>query len=105
MAVLTDNFHLAIAMIFLAEFFVFMHSGPYHAAIINIIPVKMRSMAFAVCIFIIHAFGDAVSPTLIGYVSDLHGLRIAVFMCIVFLILAGFLSMLAGRQFMREHAK
>ena len=105
MAVLTDNFHLAVSMIFLAEFFVFMHSGPYHAAIIGIIPVKMRSMAFAVCIFIIHAFGDAISPTLIGYVSDLHGLRIAVFMCVVFLLFAGFLSMLAGRQYMTEHSK
>ncbi len=103
MAVLTDNLHLAISMIFITEFFVFMHSGPYHAAIIGIIPVKMRSMAFAVCIFIIHAFGDAISPTLIGYVSDLHGLRIAIFMCVIFLLFAGVLSILGGRQYMLEH--
>ncbi|MCG2725050.1 MAG: MFS transporter [Elusimicrobia bacterium] len=102
-AVLTDNLHFAVAMIFLTEFFVFMHSGPYHAAIIGIMPVKMRSMAFAVCIFIIHAFGDAISPTLIGYVSDLHGLRIAVFICVLFILFAVFLSLFAGRQYMIEH--
>ena len=105
MAVLTDNFQLAVFMLFMAEFFVFMHAGPYHAAIVDIIPLKMRSMAFAVCIFIIHAFGDAVSPTLIGYVSDLHGLRIAVFMCMLFILFAGFLSIFAGKQYMIAYHK
>ncbi len=34
-------------------------------------------MAFALNIFVIHALGDAISPTLIGLLSDSFGLRTA----------------------------
>ena len=54
----------------MAEFFAFAYSGPYHAAIVDTVPVAMRSMAFAFEIFIIHALGDAVSPFLLGVISD-----------------------------------
>ncbi|OGS10774.1 MAG: hypothetical protein A2285_03335, partial [Elusimicrobia bacterium RIFOXYA12_FULL_57_11] len=65
-AVLGADLNTCLVMIFFAEFFVFMHSGPYHAAIVETVPVPMRSMAFALAIFILHAFGDAVSPFLVG---------------------------------------
>ena len=47
-----------------------------------------RTMAFAVNIFLIHALGDAVSPTLIGYVSDVANLKTALFGATAFLGLA-----------------
>jgi len=34
-------------------------------------------MAFAINIFFIHALGDAISPTLLGWFSDMWGLRAA----------------------------
>ena len=96
MAVLAGELTQALAMIFLAEYFIFMHSGPYHAAIVEVIPVNMRSMAFALDIFIIHAFGDAVSPAIIGAVSDARGLSFAIFLAVIFLFFGGVSSILAG---------
>jgi hypothetical protein len=81
-----------------------MHSGPYHAAIVEVTPLRIRSMAFAVAIFILHAFGDAVSPTIIGMISDASGLAVAIFLAMLFLALGGVTSALAGHFYMKEHA-
>lgn len=102
LAVLAGDLNTALGMIFLTEFFVFMHSGPYHAAIVEVNPVNMRSMAFALDIFIIHAFGDAVSPTLIGAVSDAMGLAFAIFLAVMFLGFGGLTSILAGHFYKKD---
>ncbi|MBI4803565.1 MAG: MFS transporter [Elusimicrobia bacterium] len=101
-AVLAGDLNTALAMIFMTEFFVFMHSGPYHAAIVEVNPVNMRSMAFALNIFIIHAFGDAVSPTIIGAVSDAAGLAFAIFLAVIFLFFGGVTSILAGYFYKKD---
>jgi len=101
-AVLAGSLHMALIMIFLAEFFIFIHSGPYHAAIVEIVPVDMRSMAFAVNIFILHAFGDAVSPTIIGMVSDARGLAFAIFAAALFLFFGGVTSIFAGYYYKKD---
>jgi MFS family permease len=102
LAVLAGSLPMALAMIFLTEFFIFSNSGPYHAAIVEIIPVNMRSMAFALDIFILHAFGDAVSPTIIGMVSDARGLAFAIFLAVLFLFFGGVTSILAGYYYKRD---
>lgn len=102
LAVLANRLPMALAMVFLAEFFIFAHSGPYHAAIVEVIPVNMRSMAFALDIFILHAFGDAISPTLLGMVSDARGLGFAVFLAVLFLFFGGVTSILAGYYYEKE---
>lgn len=76
-SVLAGSLHSAIAFIFLAEFFVFLNMGPLNAIIISVTDQKSRSMAFAANIFIIHALGDAISPAIIGSVSDRVGLKAA----------------------------
>ena len=96
LAVLASSLPMALAMVFATEFFIFMHSGPYHAAIVEVIPVNMRSMAFALDIFILHAFGDAISPTLLGMVSDARGLAFAIFLAVMFLFFGGVTSICAG---------
>ena len=62
---------------FFAEFFLFFNTGPLNTVIVNVSPPDRRAMAFAVNIFFIHALGDAISPTLLGWFSDLWGLRAA----------------------------
>lgn len=101
-AVLTSNLSMALAMVFLAEFFIFAYSGPYHAAIVETVPVTMRSMAFALNIFIIHALGDAVSPFLLGVVSDSAGLPVAIFLAMIYLLLGGVTSILAGETYKKD---
>ncbi|HAF95469.1 MAG: hypothetical protein A2X34_09920 [Elusimicrobia bacterium GWC2_51_8] len=102
-AVLVNSLQVSLAMIFFAEFFIFMHSGPYHAAIIETIPVGMRSAAFALNIFIIHALGDALSPYLIGVFSDHFGLSRALFMAVLYLALGGGTSILAGYFYEKDY--
>ncbi len=104
-AILSDNLAFAITMVFFAEFFAFAHSGPFHAAIIDVTGIKVRSMAFALDIFIIHAFGDAISPVLVGYASDIYGLRFALFACSLFLVFAAAFSILAGVSYNNSYAK
>lgn len=55
-----------------AMFFLFLNIGPSNTAIANVTPPAMRATAFALNILVIHALGDALSPTLIGYIKD-HG--------------------------------
>ena len=102
LAVLAYALPMALAMVFLTEFFIFSQSGPYHAAIVEVIPVNMRSMAFALDIFILHAFGDAISPTLLGMVSDRRGLGFAIFLAVMFLFFGGVTSIFAGRYYKKD---
>lgn len=102
LALLSDDLSMVLAMLFLAEYFIFAHSGPYHAAIVEITAVDLRSMAFALNIFILHAFGDAVSPTLIGMVSDARGLPLAMLLSILFLFFGGVTSILAGHYYKKD---
>jgi predicted MFS family arabinose efflux permease len=103
LALLSGGLTTTLVMLFLAEFFIFAHSGPYHAAIVEIIPIDLRSMAFALNIFIIHAFGDAVSPALIGMVSDARGLTFAILLSVLFLFCGGVTSILAGHYYKKDH--
>lgn len=101
-AILAGSLNLCLAMIFFAEFFIFAYSGPYHAAIVEVVPVTMRSMAFAVDIFIIHALGDAISPFLLGIVSDAAGLPVALFLAMIYLLAGGVISIMAGEAYKKD---
>ncbi len=58
------------ACIFLAEFFLFLNTGPGNTIIANVVPASIRATAFAVNTFFIHFLGDAISPTIVGILSD-----------------------------------
>lgn len=66
-----------LTAMFFAEFFLFFNTGPLNTVIVNVSSSGCRAMAFAVNIFFIHALGDAVSPTILGWLSDQWGLRSA----------------------------
>ena len=76
-AIITPSLHACLGAIFCAEFFLFLNTGPLNTVIVNVTRPAVRAMAFAVNIFFIHALGDAVSPALLGWLSDLWGLRAA----------------------------
>jgi len=70
LAVLYTPFPYAWGLIFVAEFCLFFNTGPTNTIIANVTHPAVRSSAYALNIFLIHALGDAVSPTLIGWVND-----------------------------------
>ena len=99
LGLLFENQTIALICFGVAMSFVFMQTGALNAAIISLTSLKIRSMAFAFHIFIIHALGDALSPMTIGKISQSYDLHLAIFIAIVFLIPAMVFCHLAGRTF------
>jgi len=74
--------------VFVAEFFLFLNTGPLNTAIVNSIAAPVRSTAIALNLFIIHALGDASSPRIIGRISDHASLRMGLGVTLVSLVLS-----------------
>ena len=87
----------ALTFLGIAIMFAFLQTGPLNAAIVNLTDIKIRSMAFAVNIFIIHALGDAISPAFVGAVSDTLGLRTAVLSTMLFVLPAALFCLAAAK--------
>jgi predicted MFS family arabinose efflux permease len=75
--ILLEDRTWALAAIFLAEVLIFLNTGPLNAIIANVSRAEVRATAYALNIFVIHALGDAISPTIVGMVSDRVGLASA----------------------------
>lgn len=88
---------IALILFAAAIMLVFMQTGPLNAAIVNLTDVKIRSMAFAVNIFIIHALGDAISPALVGGTSDMFSLKTAVAAAMFFVLPAALFCAAAAK--------
>jgi sugar phosphate permease len=65
--------------IFVAEFLLFLNTGPLNAAVVNSVGANIRARAVAVNLFVIHLLGDAFSPRLIGHISDHSNLQTGFF--------------------------
>jgi len=59
----------------LAAFLLLLNTAPLNAAVINSVGAEIRATAIAVNLFVIHFLGDALSPWLIGKVSDRSSLE------------------------------
>ena len=70
LAMLWLPFPYAWFAVFGAVFFLFFNTGPANTALANVTSSRMRATAFALNIFLIHAFGDAISPPLVGWVKS-----------------------------------
>lgn len=90
--------------IFLAEVLIFLNTSPLNAVIVGVTLPRLRATAFAVNIFVIHALGDALSPALIGVLSDQTDLRTALLLAPAFLLLAGGLCFFTARHIARDTA-
>jgi sugar phosphate permease len=86
---------------FVALFFLFFNTGPLNAAIVNVVPAGMRASAIAVNVLIIHLLGDALSPWLIGRVSDASDLGTGIILNCGAIAVAG-LILVAGAGVLRD---
>jgi MFS transporter, Spinster family, sphingosine-1-phosphate transporter len=83
--------------IFLAEFFLFLNTGPLNAVVLGCVPAGIRATAMAVNIFFIHALGDAISPPIIGMVSDRYNLLTGTLIAPVMMVISGIVLLYAIR--------
>jgi MFS family permease len=74
--------------LFIAEFFLFLNTGPLNAAIVNSVAAPIRATAIGLNLFIIHLLGDAFSPILIGAISDRSSLRLGFSVTLVAMVLS-----------------
>ena len=78
-----------LVAIALCQVFLWMYNGPVNALLVNSVGPGMRARAFALSIFAIHAFGDALSPPIIGKVSTVTGnLSLAIGLVLCALVVA-----------------
>ena len=80
-----------------AMFLIMLGTGPLNTAIINAVPVAVRSTAIAIELLLIHAFGDTPSPKLIGMVSDRSTLSIGLALTLVTMLIAAVLLFVGAR--------
>jgi len=87
----------AVPSLFVAEFFLFLNTGPLNAAIVNSVSARVRATAISLNLFIIHAFGDTFSPTIIGAISDRSNLRIGLGSTLITLVISSAILLVGSR--------
>jgi MFS family permease len=87
-----------IAM-FLAIFFLFLNTGPANTALANVSLPAVRATAFAVSIFVIHAFGDVQAFWLLGYIGGHTNMHVA-FLVVSGIIFASGITWLLGAKYL-----
>lgn len=101
-ALLTPSVTACLTAVFFAEFLLFLNTSPLNTVIVNVTRPSVRAMAFAVNIFFIHALGDAVSPAILGALSDLWGLRSSLLITPLAIVVAAALSFFCTRYIERD---
>jgi MFS transporter, Spinster family, sphingosine-1-phosphate transporter len=87
---LTTNSHpMYLVCMVTAQLCLFLSTGPINAAIINLVAATERATAIALGVFAIHLLGDALSPPLIGALSDHFSLGQAVKIVPVAVVIGG----------------
>ena len=97
LAILTPDLSACMFSIFFAECLLFLNTGPLNTIIVNVSNPLYRATAFALNIFLIHALGDAISPSVIGRCSDLFDLRSALLITPLFIFIALIFCLLCCR--------
>jgi sugar phosphate permease len=92
-------FPAAWVAMFLAIFLLFLNTGPSNTALANVSLPMVRATAFAVNIFIIHAFGDVQAFWLLGYIGGHSNIRVA-FLFVSGIILASGIAWIIGTKYL-----
>lgn len=80
-----------------AEFFLFLNTGPLNAAIVNSVAAPIRATAIGVNLFVIHLLGDAISPTIIGAISDRSSLRLGFSVTLIAMVVSAIILFIGTR--------
>ena len=95
-------FPWAWVMMFLACFFLFFNTGPTNTILANVTHPSIRATAFAVNILVIHLFGDAASPPVLGGLAGRFGWNAAFGLVAAAMTLAGILWLWGARHLERD---
>lgn len=106
LAVLFVPLAYAWYMVFLAVCCLFLNTGPTNTILANVVHPAMRQMAVAICILVIHTFGDVISPSIIGWLAETFGgLKQAFLMISGLIIVSGILWWMGGKYLQEDTEK
>jgi sugar phosphate permease len=103
LALTTDSHTIYLVSMVLGQLCLFLSTGPINAAIVNMVAATERATAIALEVFVIHLLGDALSPPLIGALSDHSSLAQAVKIVPMAVLIGGCIWALAARAPPRGH--
>lgn len=103
-AMLFVPFPYAWVCTFVAVFFLFVNTGPANTILANVTRHRIRATAFAINILVIHMFGDAISPLILGLIARVSNLGMALLIVSVLILLAGILWV-AGARYLDAETK
>jgi MFS transporter, Spinster family, sphingosine-1-phosphate transporter len=105
MALTTNSHSLYLVCMVWAQLCLFLSTGPINAAIVNLVLATERATAIALGVFAIHLLGDALSPFLIGELSDAFSLAQAVKIVPAAVAIGGCVWIWAARAQAQSHAQ
>jgi predicted MFS family arabinose efflux permease len=86
-------------LIFVATFALLFNTGPLNAAVVDSVGAQIRASALALNVLVIHLLGDALSPSVMGYISDrTQSLQLAFLAGVAAIVLSAAI-LLYGRRF------
>ncbi|HYG99522.1 MAG TPA: MFS transporter [Terriglobales bacterium] len=90
--------NLMFATVAIGEFLLLLNTSPLNAALVDSVSGRIRASAIALNLFVSHALGDAISPTLIGYISDRRSLQTG-FLATIVAVVVGVVMLFYGMRF------
>lgn len=102
LGVIWTPFPTAWLFLFLAVFCLFFNTGPTNTILANVTHPAVRARGFAFNILIIHAFGDVISPPIMGAIRDRSSLDVAFIFVSILTLLGGIFWLLGARYLQRD---
>jgi MFS transporter, Spinster family, sphingosine-1-phosphate transporter len=93
-----------IASIIAAQVFVWAYNAPVNALLVNSVEPSLRARAFGISILCIHALGDAISPPIIGSISDSSGSLLGALTVVPITLGIGAIVWLVGWRKLKERS-
>ncbi|HSE94897.1 MAG TPA: MFS transporter [Methylomirabilota bacterium] len=94
---LNPNPLVFLPALFLAVFFLVLYAGSVNAVIHNVVHPALRATAVAIFVFVINVGGAALSPWVVGLISDRrHSLQAAMLLLPVIVFFAGLIALAAA---------
>jgi MFS family permease len=105
LGILFTPFPACWVVMFAAVFCLFFNTGPSNTILANVTQSSVRATAFALNIFIIHAFGDAISPPVIGWINDHYSMRTAFMVMSLTMLIGGVLWLMGSKYLEADTAR
>ena len=100
--IMVGNLQVFVPLLLVTYLCYTLYNGPIAAVLLDVVPAAVRSSVLGAFVLFSHLAGDAMAPPLVGYLSDVFGLRTAMLTLPAAGLLGGLLIMVALRTVGRD---